>query len=93
MFRRFTNASAGNKIKADLLVGSQEVFFMKKYFKYVINNLFVIIMVFMMAFVATTFTIKLIDDSKSYYEATFEVADIIITHLILAHHDYITHKR
>ena len=49
---------------------------MKKYFKYVINNLFVILMVFMMAFVATTFTIKLIDDSKSYYEATFEVADI-----------------
>ena len=49
---------------------------MKKYFKYVINNLFVIIMVFMMAFVATAFTIKLIDDSKSYYEATFEVADI-----------------
>ena len=49
---------------------------MKKYLKYIINNLFVLIMVFLMAFVAATFTIKLIDDSRSYYEATFEVADI-----------------
>ena len=49
---------------------------MKKYLKYLVNNLFAILMVFIMFFVASTFTIKLIDDSRSYYEATFEVSDI-----------------
>ena len=49
---------------------------MKNYFKYVINNLFAIVMVMILCFVASTFTIKMIDDSKSYYEAVFEVEDI-----------------
>ena len=49
---------------------------MKNYFKYVVNNLFAIVMVMILCFVASTFTIKMIDDSKSYYEAVFEVEDI-----------------
>ena len=50
---------------------------MKNYFKYVVNNLFAIVMVMILCFVASTFTIKMIDDSKSYcFDKNWEFSHI-----------------
>lgn len=49
---------------------------MKNYLRYLLKNIITILVIFVVGFLAPLVVIELINDSVSYYEATFEVNDI-----------------